>query len=94
MTPNVGYIETLQALKDHPHFNTPIAEKTDGKNGHIKRDAARQRFWSNNTGPASALAVVNSDGSVSLTEGSPDIGGSRAAVSQPSPKCWAFRWRT
>ncbi len=80
MTPKVGYVETLQALKDHPHYNTPL----DGKSNGVK---ARGRgvasgFWGNNTGPASALAVVNSDGSVSLTEGSPDIGGSRAAVSQ------------
>ena len=83
MTPKVGYIETLQALKDHPHFNTPLEGRTDGKNGHIKRGrGVASGFWGNNTGPASALAVVNSDGSVSLTEGSPDIGGSRAAVAQ------------
>ncbi len=80
MTPKVGYIETLQALKDHPHYNTPLEGKN---NGHIKRGrGVASGFWGNNTGPASALAVVNSDGSVSLTEGSPDIGGSRAAVSQ------------
>ena len=37
-------------------------------------------WWANNSGPASAVLVVNSDGTVSLTEGSPDIGGSRAAM--------------
>ena len=41
MTPKVGYIETLQALKDHPHFNTPLEGRTDGKNGHIKRGRGR-----------------------------------------------------
>src|SRR5207244_11685362 len=36
----------------------------------------------NGTGPSSALAMVNPDGTVSLVEGSPDIGGTRASVSQ------------
>ena len=79
MTPKVGYIETLQALKDHPHNHAPL----DGaSNGKLRGRGVASGFWGNNTGPASAVAVVNSDGSVSLTEGSPDIGGSRAAVSQ------------
>ena len=90
MTPKVGYIETLQALKDHPHYAAAIDGVDgdgdgdgDGGNGHKRRGrGVASGFWGNNTGPASALAVVNSDGSVSLTEGSPDIGGSRAAVSQ------------
>ena len=84
MTPKVGYIETLQALKDHPHYAAPIGGDGNGAAaGHIRRGrGVASGFWGNNTGPASALAVVNSDGSVSLTEGSPDIGGSRAAVSQ------------
>ncbi len=90
MTPKVGYIETLQALKDHPHSAAPLTptplpqgegreRATDGK---LRGRGMASGFWGNNTGPASAIAVVNSDGSVSLTEGSPDIGGSRAAISQ------------
>ena len=34
----------------------------------------------NGSGPASAVASVNQDGTVTLVEGSPDIGGSRAAM--------------
>ena len=79
MTPKVGYIETLQALKDHPHFAAPLEQNGNGK---LRGRGMASGFWGNNSGPASALAVVNSDGSVSLTEGSPDIGGSRAAVAQ------------
>ena len=37
-------------------------------------------FWFNNTGASSATASVNADGTVSLVEGSPDIGGTRVAV--------------
>ena len=73
MTPLVGYTETLQAVKDHQHYNT----KLEGK--HRGRGMATG-WWANNSGPASAVLVVNSDGTVSLTEGSPDIGGSRAAM--------------
>ena len=73
VNPFVGYIETLQAAKDHAHYNT----KLDGK---LRGRGIASGFWGNNSGPASAVAVVNSDGTVSLTEGSPDIGGSRAAM--------------
>src|SRR5439155_5702485 len=37
-------------------------------------------FWSNCGVKSSATATVNSDGSVSLVEGSPDIGGTRASL--------------
>ena len=37
-------------------------------------------FWFNGTGPASAIVSVLADGTVSLVEGSPDIGGSRAVA--------------
>ncbi|MCH8800008.1 MAG: xanthine dehydrogenase family protein molybdopterin-binding subunit [Chloroflexi bacterium] len=73
MTPKVGYIETLQAAKDHQHYNTKLGGKLRGR-------GVASGFWGNNTGPSSAVAVVNSDGTISLTEGSPDIGGSRVAM--------------
>ena len=73
MTPKVGYIETLQAAKDHQHYNTKLEGKLRGR-------GVASGFWGNNTGPSSAVAVVNSDGTISLTEGSPDIGGSRVAM--------------
>ena len=73
VNPHVGYIETLQAAKDHQHYNTKLEGKLRGR-------GVASGFWGNNSGPASAVAVVNSDGTVSLTEGSPDIGGSRVAM--------------
>ena len=39
-------------------------------------------FWFNGSGPASALALVNPDGPVSLTEASPGIVGSRTSAVQ------------
>nr|MCS5667228.1 molybdopterin-dependent oxidoreductase [Dehalococcoidia bacterium] len=71
---SIGNVETVQAAIDHPHWNTPLEGTNRGR-------GVASGYWFNATGPASATASVNSDGTVSLIEGSPDIGGSRAAVS-------------
>ncbi|MEC9307885.1 MAG: xanthine dehydrogenase family protein molybdopterin-binding subunit [Chloroflexota bacterium] len=72
--PVVGFIETLEAVKAHPHYSTPIDGKCRGR-------GVASGFWGNNTGPSSAVATVNPDGTVNLAEGSPDIGGTRSSVS-------------
>jgi len=71
--PRIGYLETLEAAKAHPHYNTPL------EGAHRGRGIATG-YWHNNTGPASATVSVNPDGTVILVEGSVDIGGSRAAA--------------
>jgi len=71
----VGFVETLQAAKDHPHYTAPLT-------GLYRGRGVASGFWGNGTGPSSALAIVNPDGRVKLVEGSPDIGGTRASVSQ------------
>ncbi len=75
----IGNIETLQAAKDHEHWSAPL-EKNNGAGRNRGRGVAAG-YWFNASGPSSAVASVNADGTVSLIEGSPDIGGSRAAVS-------------
>ena len=75
LTPKVGYVETLEATKAHPHYAAP-------KDGKKRGRGVASGFWGNNTGPSAAVALVNPDGTVTLTEGSPDIGGTRASVSQ------------
>ena len=69
----IGFEEILLAAQDHPHLRTPLTGPNQGRG--IAAGA-----WFNGTGPASAVASVNSDGTISLVEGSPDIGGSRAAM--------------
>ena len=69
----IGFLEMCQAAQQHPHLATPIAGKRQGR-------GVAAGCWMNGTGPASAVASVNPDGTVSLVEGSPDIGGSRAAM--------------
>ena len=69
----VGYLETLAAAMDTEHYKTPLEGPNRGR-------GIAAGFWFNGTGPACATASVNPDGTVSLIEGSPDIGGSRASM--------------
>jgi CO/xanthine dehydrogenase Mo-binding subunit len=69
----IGMMEVLQAAQQHPHLAAPLEGRNRGRG--IAAGA-----WFNGTGPASATASVNPDGTIGLVEGSPDIGGSRAAM--------------
>ena len=69
----IGCVETLEAARDHPHYSAPLGGPNRGRGVAIG-------FWGNGFGPASAIANVNPDGTVSLVEGAPDIGGSRAVM--------------
>jgi xanthine dehydrogenase molybdenum-binding subunit len=71
--PRIGYLETLRAAKAHPHYTAPLEGPNRGR-------GVASGFWHNGTGPASATVSVNPDGTVSLVEGSVDIGGSRASA--------------
>jgi xanthine dehydrogenase molybdenum-binding subunit len=71
--PRIGYLETVQAAKAHPHYSAPLEGANRGR-------GVATGFWHNGTGPASATVNVNPDGTVSLVEGSVDIGGSRASA--------------
>ena len=71
----IGNREILEAAREHPHLRAPLE-----KDGRLRGRGIAGGAWFNGSGPASAIASVNPDGTVSLTEGSPDIGGSRAAM--------------
>ena len=71
--PRIGYLETLQAAKEHDHNQATLGKPTQGR-------GIATGFWFNAGGQSSATASVNSDGTVNLVEGSPDIGGTRVAV--------------
>ena len=71
----IGAKETMEAVKAHPHYTSPLEGKYMGR-------GVGMGFCRNNTGMASAIANVLSNGTVSLVEGSVDIGGSRTAVAQ------------
>jgi CO/xanthine dehydrogenase Mo-binding subunit len=69
----IGYQEVLQAVKNHPHWKSRLTGKNRGRGLAVG-------FWFNAGGPASCYIAVNGDGTISLTEGASDIGGTRPAV--------------
>ena len=68
----IGFEQTLHAAQSHPHYATP-------KNGRRGRGVACG-FWFNVGGESSAQVNINEDGTVAVTTGHPDIGGSRASM--------------
>ena len=75
VNPVIGAVEVMEAVKDHPHYNTPLTGNNQGRGLAVG-------FWRNNSGPSCAVANVNPDGTVMLVEGSVDIGGSRVVIAQ------------
>ena len=69
----IGLVDVLEATRNHPHYAAPL----DGPNRGRGMAAG---FWFNVGLQSSCNISVNPDGTVSLVEGSPDIGGTRAAV--------------
>ena len=71
----IGAKEVMDAIVAHPHYNAPIEGANRGR-------GIAMGFCRNNSGMACAIANVLSNGTVSLIEGSMDIGGSRTAIAQ------------
>ena len=57
----------------HPHYAAPLEGPNRGR-------GVASGFWFNYGGKSSASASVNADGTVSLVEGSVDIGGTRTSI--------------
>ncbi len=68
----IGYVECLEAAKAHPHWSAPL--------GPNQGRGVAGAFWGNYGGPSTASVSLGADGSVMVTTGSPDIGGSRASM--------------
>jgi CO/xanthine dehydrogenase Mo-binding subunit len=69
---NIGYAKTLEEAKAHPQCKVPL--------GPNQGRGIASGFWHNAGGESSAACHVNEDGTVTVTEGHPDIGGSRASM--------------
>ncbi|MFK7913258.1 MAG: xanthine dehydrogenase family protein molybdopterin-binding subunit [Pseudomonadales bacterium] len=68
----IGARACLEAAKVHPNYTKALA---DGAGRGVSA-----AFWFNVGGESSAEVHVNEDGSVTVVEGNPDIGGSRASM--------------
>ena len=71
--PRIGCVEVLEAMRDHPHYQTPLEGPNRGRGVAVG-------YWMNGGGQSSINISIHSDGTINLIEGSPDIGGSRASV--------------
>ncbi|MBM4005155.1 MAG: xanthine dehydrogenase family protein molybdopterin-binding subunit [Planctomycetes bacterium] len=71
--PRVGMVETVEAIKNSAHYRTPLTGKNRGR-------GIASGFWFNVGLKSSVTATVNNDGTVSLVEGSTDIGGTRTSI--------------
>src|SRR6202012_2432153 len=69
---NIGFLDTVEAIKRHPNYNIPL--------GPNQGRGIACGFWFNIGGESSASVHVNEDGTVAVVEGNPDIGGSRASM--------------
>jgi len=69
----IGFMETLDVAKNHPHYSAPL--------GPNQGRGVASGFWFNVGGESCATINISEDGSVTLIEGNPDIGGSRASLS-------------
>ncbi|MHA1548299.1 MAG: xanthine dehydrogenase family protein molybdopterin-binding subunit, partial [Alphaproteobacteria bacterium] len=68
----IGFIETLEAAKAHPHYSAPL--------GPNQARGVAAGYWPNFGGETSSSLNLNEDGTVTLIVGTPDIGGSRASM--------------
>jgi CO/xanthine dehydrogenase Mo-binding subunit len=68
----IGLTATLEAAKAHPHYSAPL--------GPNQGRGVSCGFWFNFGGDTCVTLNVNMDGTISVTEGNPDIGGSRASM--------------
>jgi CO/xanthine dehydrogenase Mo-binding subunit len=82
--PRIGMVETVQAAKSHPHYSAPLGGANRGR-------GVASGFWFNAGMRSSASASVNADGSVSLVEGSTDIGGTRTSIAMQLAEALGIR---
>jgi CO/xanthine dehydrogenase Mo-binding subunit len=71
--PRIGYLETIEAAKNHAHYTVPLEGPNRGR-------GVASAFWGNWGGRSSASASINADGTVSLVEGSVDLSGTRTSL--------------
>ncbi len=73
----IGTRQVLETARASDHWNSPVG--TSG-NGKLRGRGVATGFWRNAGRRSSVDLAVNYDGTVALTEGSVDIGGTRAAI--------------
>jgi len=70
--PRIGFVETLEAIKDHPNYTAEL--------GPNQGRGVAAGFWFNAGMMSSATVHINENGTATVVTGSPDIGGSRQSM--------------
>lgn len=83
--PRIGFVETIEAARAHPHYAAPLGK-------HQGRGVA-SGFWFNAGGESSAQVNITEDGNVVVTTGHPDIGGSRASTANIAAELLGIDYR-
>ena len=73
----IGTRQVLETARASDHWNSPVGNSGNGK---LRGRGVATGFWRNAGRRSSVDLAVNDDGTVALTEGSVDIGGTRAAI--------------
>ncbi len=68
----IGLIETLEAARAHPNYAVPL--------GPNQGRGVASGYWMNWSGETSVSVAIAHDGTVQVSVGTPDIGGSRASM--------------
>jgi CO/xanthine dehydrogenase Mo-binding subunit len=76
--PRIGNLECVQAAQASDHYRTPLERQ--GPDGKRRGRGVASGYWFNIGLTSSAIGRLNSDGTVTLLEGSTDIGGTRASI--------------
>ena len=71
--PVIGNVETVEAARATDHYNSPLEGPNRGR-------GVASGFWFNIGLQSSCSIGVNADGTITLVEGSTDIGGTRASI--------------
>ena len=71
--PKIGCVETVEAARASEHYRSSLTGPNRGR-------GVASGYWLNAGLTSSAVARVNGDGTVSLIEGSTDIGGTRTSI--------------
>ncbi|MFM2366489.1 MAG: hypothetical protein RIR95_1097 [Pseudomonadota bacterium] len=68
----IGLVESLEAAMAHPNLSIPL--------GPNQGRGSAAGFWFNHGGETSVSLAIGEDGTVTVSVGTPDIGGSRASL--------------
>ncbi len=81
--PEMGNLECMEALKASDHYKSDLGGPNRGR-------GVASGYWGNAGMPASCSIAINGDGTVSLAEGSPDIGGSRTSIAMMAAEAFGI----